>query len=131
MKAKNKYDEYRKDLEQWETKLTSLPYDEWPSEEERPQPPDRHAVAWKISALFDLAVGRGLDQYRGQVIRHLCQSGTAGERVWKQVIGSTSDMERHMQGSNYSHLYPTSLDGAASYYNLNLHDSQTAKPPAS
>ena len=111
---------YREDTAAWDKLREELPYEQWPSWDERPEFPDLNFIDWKISALFHLEIGRGLKHYRTEVVRRLKEAGGIGELVWKQIISRTADLERHMRGSYYPHLYPATLDEAISYYKLGI-----------
>lgn len=120
LESERKFIKYKEDTVAWDKKLDELPFDQWPPWDEKPKFPDQYNVDWKIPAMFHLEIGRGLAHYRSEVVKLLKQAGEVGERVWKHVIGNTADMERHMRGSNYSHLYPTTLDEALNYYHIEL-----------
>lgn len=118
LESERKFIKYKEDMATWDNKLDELPFDQWPSWDEKPKFPDQYIVDWKIPAMFHLEIGRGLTHYRSEVVKQLREAGEVGERVWQHVIGNTADMERHMRGSNYPHLYPTTLDEALNYYHI-------------
>ena len=118
LESENEFIKYQGDIVMWNKKMDELPIDQWPSWDEKPEYPNRYTIDWKIPALFHLEVGKELNHYRNEVVRRLKKAGDSGERVWKQIIGHTADMERHMRGSNYPHLYPTTIDEATNFYHL-------------
>ena len=87
---------------------------------ERPAYPKTESIDWKIPALFHLAVGNGLESYRSVVLQKLASQDVLGGRVWKKIIDRTADMEQHLRGSNYTHLYPQTIEEAVAKYNLNI-----------
>ncbi len=63
-------------------------------------------------------MGEFRKEWGNEIVNNLEKRGEAGERIWKQIIGSTADIKRHMRGSNYPHLYPQTLKEASEYYRL-------------
>ena len=66
-----------------------------------------------LYAMFHLAIGDGVKQYRRYLLERLSAEGEMGEVIWKEIIGRTSLME---QGRSSDKPYPKSLSEAVKVY---------------
>lgn len=65
--------------------------------------------------LFHLGVGKGIEPYRGYLIRKLQSSGSAGDVIWEKIIYNVEALERDNR-VNTSLKYPRILSDAADVY---------------
>ena len=111
------YDQKQKEL--YQQAIDSENWDQYYDWKKENQVPDEYFMNWKVSAMFHLAMGRGIQTYREIVANFLQQKGKVGEVVWRSgVISRTADMERNFRGSSYQNLFPQTLDDARKYYHL-------------
>lgn len=80
----------------------------------RPERPDNLQTSF-LPYIFHMAIGQGIERYRGYLISKLEEIGAGGERIWKEVIEGTEMMENHLNtGTNI--YYPRTLREAKEQY---------------
>lgn len=68
-----------------------------------------------LSAMFHLDVGGGIKKYRHYLLDKLNNMGAKGERVWREIIGSTEEIEQNLSRDTEKR-YPRSLPEALKKY---------------
>lgn len=71
-----------------------------------------------LSSMFHLAVGKGIEKYRGYLLDRLKTYGDAGEVVWEDIVGSVKFMEQGKSEKPFD-KYPKTIQDAERIYGVN------------